>query len=73
MELDRGYRKLQNLYSPSSITETGKNAMGIACSMHEVNSNACSIFVGMPEGKRPLASRRRRWMDNIKMYLSEAI
>jgi hypothetical protein len=24
-----------------------------------------------PEGKRPLASPRRRWMDNIKMDLKE--
>ena len=24
-------------------------------------------FVGIPEGKRPLGRRRRRWEDNIKM------
>jgi hypothetical protein len=27
----------------------------------------CSIFVGIPEGKRPLGRSRRRWEDNIKM------
>jgi len=27
--------------------------------------------VGKPEGKRPLGKSRRRWEDNIKMYLQE--
>ena len=27
------------------------------------------IFVGKPEGKRPLGGPRRRWEDNIKMEL----
>jgi hypothetical protein len=27
--------------------------------------------VGKPEGKRPLGRPRRRWEDNIKMYLQE--
>jgi hypothetical protein len=27
------------------------------------------ILVGKPEGKRPLGRRRRRLMDNSKMYL----
>jgi hypothetical protein len=29
--------------------------------------NAYRIFVGNPEGKKPLGGRRRRWEDNIKM------
>jgi hypothetical protein len=33
--------------------------------------NAYSVFVGKPEGSRPLQRRRRRWEDNIKMYLRE--
>jgi hypothetical protein len=33
--------------------------------------NAYRIFVGMPEGKRPLGRPRRRWVDNIKMDLRE--
>jgi hypothetical protein len=33
--------------------------------------NAYSILVGKPEGKRPLGRPRRRWVDNIKMYLRE--
>jgi hypothetical protein len=31
--------------------------------------NAYRILVGKPESKRPLG--RRRWVDNIKMYLRE--
>jgi hypothetical protein len=31
--------------------------------------NACSVFVGKPEGKRPLGRHRRRWENNIKMDL----
>jgi hypothetical protein len=27
--------------------------------------------VGNPEGKRPLGRRRRRWVDNIRMYFRE--
>jgi hypothetical protein len=33
--------------------------------------NAYRIFVGKPEGRRPLGKPRRRWMDNIKMDLRE--
>jgi hypothetical protein len=29
------------------------------------------ILVGKPEGKRPLGTPRRRWVDNIKMDLRE--
>jgi hypothetical protein len=33
--------------------------------------NAYRILMGKPEGKRPLGRPRRRWVDNIKMYLTE--
>jgi hypothetical protein len=33
--------------------------------------NAYRLLVGKPEGKRPLGSPRRRWVDNIKMDLEE--
>jgi hypothetical protein len=33
--------------------------------------NAYRIFVGKPEGKRPLGRPRRRWVDNIKIGLRE--
>ena len=29
------------------------------------------VFVGKPEGKRPLGRPRRRWVDNIRMNLQE--
>ena len=29
------------------------------------------VLVGKPEGKRPLGRPRRRWEENIKMYLQE--
>ena len=29
------------------------------------------VLVGKPEGKRPLGRPRRRWVDNIRMYLQE--
>jgi hypothetical protein len=39
--------------------------------MNEVKRNAYRILVGNTEGKRPLARPRRRWVNNIKMDLSE--
>jgi hypothetical protein len=33
--------------------------------------NIYSIFVGKPEGKRPLGRRRRRRVDNIKIDLRD--
>jgi hypothetical protein len=35
------------------------------------NRNACRIWVGKPEGKRPLGRPRRRWVKNIKIDLRE--
>jgi len=29
------------------------------------------VFVGIPDGKRPLGRSRRRWVDNIRMDLQE--
>jgi hypothetical protein len=34
--------------------------------------NVCRILMGKPEGKRPLGRPRRRWVDNIKVYLRGA-
>jgi hypothetical protein len=33
--------------------------------------NAYRIFVGKPEGQRPLEGPKRRWVDNIKRDLRE--
>jgi hypothetical protein len=44
--------------------------MGRACSTHGgKNRNAYRIWVGKPEGKRPLGRPRRRWEDSIKIDL----
>jgi hypothetical protein len=32
---------------------------------------AYRIFMGRPEGRRPLGRPRRRWEDNVKMNLQE--
>ena len=32
-------------------------------------SGVYRVFVGKPEGKRPLGRHRRRWVDNIRMDL----
>jgi hypothetical protein len=34
-------------------------------------TNAYRLFMGKPEGKRPLGRPRRRWVDNIRMDLGE--
>jgi hypothetical protein len=36
-----------------------------------VKRNAYRIFVGKPEGKKPLGRPRRRWVDNTKMDLRQ--
>jgi hypothetical protein len=43
--------------------------MGSGCSTDGEKANAYRILMGKPEGKRPLAIPRRRWVDNIKKDL----
>jgi len=31
----------------------------------------CRVLVGKVDGRRPLGRPRRKWKDNIKMYLQE--
>jgi hypothetical protein len=45
--------------------------MGRACSTNVEDRNGYRILVGKSEEKRPLGRLRRRWVDNIKMYLRE--
>ena len=37
----------------------------------EEGGSAFKIVLGKPTGKRPLGRPRRRWEDNIKIYLKE--
>ena len=37
----------------------------------EEGRDVYKVLVWKPEGKRPLGRPRRRWEDNIKMYLEE--
>jgi hypothetical protein len=45
--------------------------MGGPCSTNGENRNAYRLLAGKPEGKRPLGKPRRRWVDNIRMYLGK--
>jgi hypothetical protein len=40
--------------------------MGRACGTIGMERKAYRIFVGKPEGKRPLGRHRRTWVGNIK-------
>jgi hypothetical protein len=35
--------------------------------------NTYKILFGMPEGKRPVGRKRRRWKDNIKVYFRKIL
>jgi hypothetical protein len=37
----------------------------------EEKRNAYRLLVGKPDGRRPLKTPRRRWLDNIRMNLVE--
>ena len=45
--------------------------MGRACGAYGVGEGAYRVFVGKPEGKRPLGRPRRRWVNSIRMDLQE--
>jgi hypothetical protein len=80
-EVTREWRKLHNeelrdLYSSPSKIRIIKSRMmrwaGHVTRMGE-KRNACRLFMGKPEGKRPLGGPRRRWVDNIRMDLGEVM
>jgi hypothetical protein len=45
--------------------------MGGACSTYGGEERCIRVFVGKPEGKRPIGSPRRRRENNIKIDLQE--
>ena len=78
-EVTGEWRKLHNeelsdLYSLPNIVRVVKSrrmrwAGHVACMGQ--GGGVYRVLVGKPEGKRPLGRPRRRWEDNIKMYLQE--
>jgi hypothetical protein len=79
-EMTGDWRKLHNefhnLYSLPNIIKMIKSRM-IKWAGHVARigatRNAYKILVGKPEGKRPLGRLRRRWVDNMKMDLTERV
>jgi hypothetical protein len=66
--------ELHNSYSsPNLISMIKSKRMRLAGNVARMGEKrfAYSIVVGKPEGKRPLGRPRRRWVDNIKIYLRE--
>jgi hypothetical protein len=68
-EVTRVWRRLRNeefyyLYSSQNVIEVVKSRR-----MRWEVYVACRVFVGRPEGKKPLGRPRHRWEDNIKMDL----
>jgi hypothetical protein len=66
--------ELNDLYSSPNIIRVIKSRRmrwaGYVAHMG-VRRGAYRILVGRPEGRRPLGRPRRRWEDNIKMYLQK--
>jgi hypothetical protein len=66
--------ELHNLYSSPDIIRQVKSrrmrwAGHVACMGEE--RNVYKVFVGKPEGKRPLGRPRHRWEDGTRMDLRE--
>jgi hypothetical protein len=45
--------------------------LGRECSTNGEKRNAYRIFIGKPEGNKPLCRQCRRWLDNVKMDIRE--
>jgi len=45
--------------------------MGGACSTYGERRGVYRVFVGKPEGKRPLGRPKRRGKDNLKMNIQD--
>jgi len=66
--------ELNDLYASPNIVRVIKSRrmreVGDVARMGE-ERGMYRVLVGKPEGKRPLARPRRRWVDNIRMDLQE--
>jgi hypothetical protein len=66
--------KLNDLYSSPAIVRVIKSRRmrwAGECRSDWEGRGVYRILIGKPEGKRPLGRPRRRWEDNITMYLQE--
>jgi hypothetical protein len=74
-EEDGSWRKLHNdelyiLYSSLNIVRVIKSRR-MRWTGHVARMRVYRVFVGRPEGKRPLGRPRRRWEDEVKIDLRE--
>ena len=66
--------ELNDLYSsPNSVWVIKSKRMTWAghVALMDEERGVHRVFVGKPEGKRPLGRPRRRWVDNIRIDLQE--
>jgi len=63
--------ELNDLYSSPNILRVIKSRMRWVGHVARIDEEwrVYWFLVGKPEGKRPLARPRRRWVDNIRIYL----
>jgi hypothetical protein len=59
------------LFCVPSTSQLKEDEIGREFSTRGAKRNAYRIFVGRPEGKRPLGISIGKWVDNIKMDLRE--
>jgi hypothetical protein len=69
----RLHNEIHNLYASPNINLIQSRRMRLAGQVAHMGDmrNAYKIFVGKPEGKRPLGRHRYRWEDNIRMDVRE--
>jgi hypothetical protein len=58
-------------HGDENLGKIKEGEMGRAFRTHGEMRNAYKIFIGKPEGKRPLGKPRRIWEGNIKMHFRE--
>jgi hypothetical protein len=66
--------ELHNLYSSLNIVKVIKSRRirWVGCMAHmREGRNVYRVFVGRPEGRRPLGRPRHRWENNIRLDLRE--
>jgi hypothetical protein len=77
-EVIREWRKIHNeqlndlYYSPNIIRVIKSRRRWVEhVALMGESGGECRVLVGKSEGKRPLGKLRRRWEDNINMYLQD--